>query len=273
MIVESVDDIIKLSGHLTSNQWETIKTAANLLLRQHPEGVVVDCGGLEEVTPEGAQTFLDMLLHIESQNARIIVANVPPHVQEAIRHVPEVRSRLAIAKSVEEARRSLTVQQSFAAEGIAASKTLKPKSHLIVALSGGRSDSYALAVAAALAEMRRLTVMVLYPITIHRSQPLSVPLPEEEEAGQTVLANAEEFFASHRIACETFMKRGRALYAIIEEISEQQEEKLVVVALPDADTRSKEPASTAGHLLADVRSELILVRHPFDEAAPPPPSR
>ncbi|GIV02647.1 MAG: hypothetical protein KatS3mg015_1477 [Fimbriimonadales bacterium] len=265
MIVESIDDIIKLSGHLTSNQWETIRTAANLLLKQHPEGVVVDCSGLEEVTPEGAQTFLDMLLHIESQNARIIVANVPPHVEEAIRHVPEVRSRLAIAKSVEDARKSLTVQQTFAAEATVESKTLKPKSHLIITLSGGRSDTYALAVAAALAEMRQLAVMVLYPIMIHRSQPLTVPIPEEEEAGQAALAEAEQFFESHRIKCETFMKRGRALYAIIEEISEQQEEKLVVVSLPDADTRAKEPASTAEHLLADVRSELILVRHPFDE--------
>ncbi|MER3466087.1 MAG: hypothetical protein C4340_02630, partial [Armatimonadota bacterium] len=82
MIVESINGIIKLSGDLTSNQWETIRTAANLLRRQHRKGVVVDCSGLETVTHEGAHTFLDMLLYIEAQNARIIVANVPPHIAE-----------------------------------------------------------------------------------------------------------------------------------------------------------------------------------------------
>lgn len=268
MIVESINDIIKLSGHLTTNQWETIRTAANLLLRQHPEGVVVDCSGLETVTHEGAETFLDMLLYIEAQNARIIVANVPPHILEEIRHVPEVRSRLAIAHSVEEARKSLAVQQSFSGEAKRESATLKPASHLIVALGGGRADGFALPIAAAMAQMRHLSVLVLYPIVLHRSLPMTTPMPELEEAGQESLKTAGDFLKSRSIQYELIMKRGRELYAVIEEVSASQEERLVIVALPDPDKHKREPQATADHLLSSVRSELILVRPPLEEPAP-----
>lgn len=268
MIVESINDIIKLSGHLTTNQWETIRTAANLLLRQHPEGVVVDCSGLETVTPEGAQTFLDMLLFIESQNARIIVANVPPTVLEEIRHVPEVRSRLAIANSVEEARKSLTVQQSFSGEAKRQSPALKPASHLIVALCGGRADGYALPIAAAMAQMRQLSVLVLYPIILHRSLPMTTPMPDQEEGAQESLKRAGEFLKSRSIQYELVMKRGRELYSVIEEVSATQEERLVIVSLPETDRHRREPQATADHLLSSVRSELILVRSPLEELVP-----
>lgn len=265
MIVESVNDIIKLSGHLTSNQWETIRTAANLLLRQHPEGVVVDCSGLETVTHEGAETFLDMLLYIESQNARIIVANVPPQVAEQIRHVPEVRSRLAIANSVDEARKSLAVQQSFSTEAKKESAALKPASHLIVALCGGRADAFALSVAAAMAQMRQLSVLILYPILLHRSLPMTTPMPDQEEAAQQSLKRAGEFLKTRSIQHELVMKRGRELYAVIEEVSAAQLEQLVIVSLPDPDNHKREPQATADHLLASVRSELVLVRSPIED--------
>lgn len=268
MIVESINDIIKLSGHLTTNQWETIRTAANLLLRQHPEGVVVDCSGLETVTPEGAQTFLDMLLYIESQNARIIVANVPPHIAEEIRHVPEVRSRLAIANSVDEARKSLAVQQSFSTETKRESSALKPAGHLIVALCGGRADGFALSVAAAMAQMRQLSALILYPIILHRSLPMATPMPEQEGMAQESLQRAGEFLKSRHIQHELVMKRGRELYAVIEEVSAAQEERLVIVSLPDPDKRRREPQATADHLLSSVRSELILVRPPLEEPTP-----
>ncbi|MER3413467.1 MAG: hypothetical protein C4341_04370 [Armatimonadota bacterium] len=268
MIVESINGIIKLSGDLTSNQWETIRTAANLLRRQHRKGVVVDCSGLETVTHEGAHTFLDMLLYIEAQNARIIVANVPPHIAEEIRHVPEVRSRLAIANSVEEARKSLTVQQSFSGETKRESATLKPASHLIVALCGGRADRFALPIAAAMAQMRQLSVLVLYPIILQRSLPMTTPMPDQEEAAQESLKTAGDFLKSRSIQYELVMKRGRELYAAIEEVSAAQQERLVIVSLPDQDQRKREPQATADHLLSSVHSELVLVRSPLEEPQP-----
>src|SRR5204863_9799246 len=116
MIVESIGDVIKLSGDLTSNHWETIRTAAGLVLKRHPRGVVVDCSGITSCTEQGAETFYDMLMHIERKKSRIIVANIPPVVREALKHVPEVRSRLAVASTVEEAQHSLDLLETISSK-------------------------------------------------------------------------------------------------------------------------------------------------------------
>ena len=53
MIIEQKDDVVRLSGSLTRNQWMTIKAAANLLLTNHPEGIIVDCSHLESISEDG----------------------------------------------------------------------------------------------------------------------------------------------------------------------------------------------------------------------------
>src|SRR4051794_2917253 len=105
MIVESYEDVIILSGALRSNYWETLHTAISLTLKRHPSGVIIDCSGLTEATPEGAETFRDVMEYIHGHDARVIVAAVPSKVYEVLRTVPEVRSQLAITESVEEARK------------------------------------------------------------------------------------------------------------------------------------------------------------------------
>ena len=107
MIVESYEDVIVISGALRSNFWETIHTAISLMLKRHPTGVILDCSGITEVNTAGADTFRDVMSFIHDQDARVIVTAVPPQVMEVLRTVPEVRSQLAVAKTVEEARRSL----------------------------------------------------------------------------------------------------------------------------------------------------------------------
>src|SRR5947207_872967 len=108
MIVESYEDVVILSGPLRSNFWETIHTAIALTLKRHPTGVIIDCSGITELTPEGAETFQDAIQFVkEHERARIVVAAVSPQAMEVLRHVPEVRSQLPVVATVEEARRSL----------------------------------------------------------------------------------------------------------------------------------------------------------------------
>ena len=101
MIIETKDDVVRLSGSLHKNQWLTIKAAANLLLQQHPEGIIVDCARLEEISEDGAKTFLEAMRDIEAARSRIIVANLPEKVLAVLKSVPGVRSQLPIAESVE----------------------------------------------------------------------------------------------------------------------------------------------------------------------------
>src|SRR2546427_6372240 len=107
MIISSKDDVVQLSGQLHKNQWLTIKATASLLLRQHPEGILIDCSELTDISEDGAKTFLDAMRDITGEGSRIIVCALPDNVLQVLRSVPGVRSQLPIANSVEEARASL----------------------------------------------------------------------------------------------------------------------------------------------------------------------
>src|SRR2546423_14865634 len=106
MIVACKDDVVHLSGSLHKNQWLTIKAAAKLLLQQHPQGILIDCSGLTDISEDGAKTFLEAMKDIQGEGARIIVVNLPEQILEVIRSVPGVRSQLPIARTIEEARAS-----------------------------------------------------------------------------------------------------------------------------------------------------------------------
>ena len=107
MIIETKDDVVRLSGSLTRNQWMTIKAAVNLLLTNRPEGIIVDCSHLDSISEAGAKTFLEAMRDIEAMKARIIVVRLPEQVLAVCKTVPGVRSQLPLADSIEEARASL----------------------------------------------------------------------------------------------------------------------------------------------------------------------
>ena len=127
MIIETRGDVVRLSGSLHKNQWMSIRAAANLLLHEHPQGIIVDCAGLEDISEDGARTFLEAMRDIEAARARIIVASLPENVLTVIKTVPGVRSQLPIAASVEEARASLQMH-----------KRARPRAHTRCRLAAGR---------------------------------------------------------------------------------------------------------------------------------------
>jgi len=259
MIVESIGDIIYLSGDLVSNQWRTIRTAAGLILKRHPHGVIVDCGGLVSCTPDGAETFYDMMLFIERRKARIIVANLPSVIKEALAHVPEVRSRLAVAANVDEARRSLELtHHSMVDQGASHSTT----GLLILALSGGRADGHAIAVATSIAQMRSLKVVALFPIIVPQALPTDTPMPDEEALADRSLKVAHEAFRSKQIPVNLTIERARSLAAAVDSVAKEMDERTAVIALPDENARTGEPMKTASSLLSKIGSEVILVRPP-----------
>lgn len=259
MIVESVNDVIKLSGDLTSNHWETIRTAAGLVLKRHPRGVVVDASGITSCTEMGAHTFYDMMRHIERQKARIIVASLPDVVREQLKHVPEVRSRLAIANSVADAQHSLDLLETISGKP-------EPKRHstgvLILALNGGPADSYAISLAGAVAEMRQLRVVVLFAIVVPQALPATTPLPEKEVVAENSLHKAKEALRLKNISAELSIERTRSIASAVEKIAGGIEERTVVVSLPEADVRTREPMRTVEELVEKLTSELVLVREP-----------
>ncbi len=203
MIIYAKDDIVALTGALTKNEWLSIKAAANLLLREHPEGIIVDCEGLENVTEEGARTFLHALRDTQSADARIVVANVPRAVQETIQDVPGVRSRVPFAASLEEARASLKSSASQAVDG---------QQCVVVPVFEGVDTSRAIEITSGLSRESDVPpLLLLYCLEVGRALPIGAPLPEQEAAAAALLEEAAAQAASFGLSASTQVARMREL--------------------------------------------------------------
>jgi anti-anti-sigma regulatory factor/nucleotide-binding universal stress UspA family protein len=205
MIVTGKNDVVHLSGALHKNQWLTIKAAAKLLLQQHPQGILIDCSELTEVSEEGTKTFLEAMRDIQGEGARIVIVNLPDSVLQVIRSVPGVRSQLPIAKSEEEARASLRVGVTF---GKSAERPLSENSILIPLLPGFDIE-YAIIVAGRASRELRQPITLAALIVVSRNKPLNTPMPEEEAEAVALLEKAEAVAKRHNLPYARHVERLR----------------------------------------------------------------
>lgn len=265
MIVESYEDVIVLSGALRSNFWETIHTAISLTLKRHPTGVIIDCSGITEITPDGAETFHDALDFIEEhQRARIVVAAVPPAVMEVLRQVPEVRSQLPVAATVEDARRSL----DLLVEDPDAPR--KKPGHakdcdqtILVCLSGDDSDDHLIGATIESVERRPSRVVLVHPIIVPRELPLTAPMPDEEQHAASRIASSRDRLEAKGVPVDVRIERARDLPSLIEDLAEANE---VAQVLLGVSTRPRHEDQAWRALLAviqKVKRPLVFVRGPL----------
>jgi nucleotide-binding universal stress UspA family protein/anti-anti-sigma regulatory factor len=193
MIIETKDDVVRLSGSLTRNQWMTIKAAANLLLTNHPEGIIVDCSHLESISEAGAKTFLEAMRDIEAAKSRILVVSLPQQVLAVCKTVPGVRSQLPIADTIEDARASLRMAnrpgQLRDKHPAGASKRTMT---LLVPIVANMELTYGAALAARLSRGSKADIRLVYFLEVPRTLPLNAPLVEEEQSAQKMLREAVE---------------------------------------------------------------------------------
>lgn len=259
MIVESYEDVIVLSGALRSNFWETVHTAISLLLKRHPTGVAVDCSGITEVTEDGAQTFIDIMKFINEHDARIIVAAVPPHVNEVLKSVPEVRSQLAVAASVEEARRSLDLlvepegkkEKEFRAAG---------GQRLLVVLRGGSTDQDALELGSEIADTILAEIHIVYVVAVPRDLPIQALMPEQEEKARNSIERAKAYLTSRKVPRSARLERARDVAAAINAVLEEVPASQVVVPLASEEIEIEESARLVKSVLTRVPKTVIFVR-------------
>jgi hypothetical protein len=258
MIVESYEDVIILSGALRSNFWETIHTAISLTLRRHPTGVIIDCSGISECTPQGADTFRDAMEFIERHDARIIVAAVPAPVMEVLKSVAEVRSQLPIAASVEEARRSLDLLVD-SGEPRRRRQTGTVRT-LLAVLNGTESDAHVVALARELADIAPSEVCLLYPLLIPRELPLQSPLPEEEEKAAATLERGARAMGADAHYTKRLSRARDVAAAITEALSELDQVSQVIIGLPEQNGGTTDLEKFVTAILAKVKAPLMLVR-------------
>ncbi len=233
MIVESYEDVVVLSGSLHSNYWETIHTAIALTLKRHPSGVIIDCSGLRDATLAGAETFHDAIEYVhEHDRARIIVAAVPQGVLEIIRQVPNLRSQLPIANSVEEARRSLDFLAS-AEDGLKKKKESKKQTDrtILTCLTPDVWDAAALDLSIELAERGSPRIVVLLLVVVPRELPIQAPLPEFENQAHAFAEKAKKLLTQSGIPHTIRMERGRDVAVVLNTIANEVNATQIVLGV------------------------------------------
>ncbi|HVL38372.1 MAG TPA: hypothetical protein VM328_03175 [Fimbriimonadaceae bacterium] len=260
MIVESYEDVIVLSGALRSNFWETVHTAISLMLRRHPTGVIIDCSGITECTPEGADTFRDVMEFIRSHDARIIVASVPGHVLEVLKSVPEVRSQLAMAPSVEAARRSLDLLVEPEGKKRRAPVLYQAEMKVLVGLLGHGGDQEALRVASQIGDTVHAEINVVYVVLVPRDLPIQSPLPEREEAAAKSIEAAKNMLAERQLPHKAHLERARDVASAVNAVLQGVDASYVVLALSPDEQMADENARLVKSVLAKVKPAVVFTR-------------
>lgn len=263
MIIESYEDVIVLSGALRSNFWESVHTAISLLLKRHPTGVIIDCDAISECTPAGADTFIDIMNFIDEHEARIIVARVPQHVMEVLRSVPEVRSQLPIAKTVDEARRSLDLLAVSEEEGKKKKSAPATTSKVALFVSGESSDRAGAFAAIRMAEIMRAEVVLIYVIIVPRDLPEQAPLPDKEERALLAISEVKPLFEQDGIPTSAKIQRGRDIGAALDSAMEEIDAMTLVVALSTSSADLETEMKLVRSVMQKVEQAVMFVRPPL----------
>lgn len=256
MIIETKEDVVRLSGSLMKNQWLTIKAAANLLLQNHPQGIIIDCAHLETVSEDGAKTFLEAMRDIEAARARIVVANLPENVLGVCMKVPGVRSQLPIADSVEAARASLRMHNRPSIP--TPSDAPRRGQVILVPLVGDLDLTYGAHLAGRLAQGTQNEVRLIYFLEVERTLPLNAPLLEKEQDAQDSLKRAMQYARRLNVPMQEYVERVREPQDAIVTAIKTYNVDLVVLGA------TSEPVGEDGHEVFHQLVDSLLHRAPCE---------
>lgn len=258
MIVESTEDVIIISGPMRANFWETIQTAVALTLKRHPTGVIVDCHQITELNEEGAETFqaaIDFVL--DHEDARIIFVAVPEHVQEVMRHVPQVRSQMVVMDSIEDARQSMDLLQG-------ADRPKKERKevgrNILTVLCPLAFDPHVLEVSMELVSSMPAKVVLLMPIVVPREHPLQAHLPAFEEGAKLFAGQAKAMLEAKHVPFEIRLERTRELSEVVLETAEETNAAHVIVSIAASHEVDDVMANDFRTMLKKIDRPLIFVR-------------
>ncbi len=240
MIIEAREDVVQLEGELDKNLWPTIQAAANLLLRHHAEGIIVDGSALTGCSAEGAKTFRDAMDYIARYRARIVVCGLPESVFESVRAVPGVRSRLPVTATVDEARASLKLCGDTGIRARGGAQT--PQSILVPLLRPEHTET-ASSLACRLARAaspgdggaQKSRLHLAYMLEVPRHLPLTAPLPEEEARASKALAAAADAARCEGVSANPIVTRTRDAGEEIVTQAAALEASLIVLAYQKSD--------------------------------------
>jgi anti-anti-sigma regulatory factor len=264
MIVGSKDNIVQVRGSLHRNEWLTIKALANILLQDHPHGIMIDCTQLTDVSENGSKTFLDAVRDIHREGSRMIVVNLPENVLQVVRSVPGVRSQLPLAKSLEEAQASLLLGTRANLTDNAAGA----RGTVLVPLLEGLDVEYAVEVAGRIAREHRLKVTFAALLSVSRGMPLMSPLPQEEGQANDRLSEAEAVARARGLAFALHIERVRDIEEGLLGLIKSSEAAYVVLSAYADDVQTGPFMDMVHLLLSRAPCNVIIARKAGDADHP-----
>jgi len=256
MIIEAREDVVTLHGSLLENMWPAIQAATNLLLKQHPNGIIIDCGHLEKASGEGVQTFVDAMNYIQKQGKRVLLTDVPENVMQVLRNVPGAGSQLPVASNIEEARRSLELRPVQPPEA-----AIKPGKVILVPMVDLLDWEHGIDLACRLAIGARAVIQLVYLLEVPLSLPLGAALPEAEQAAKEALEQARLRVRECGATAEARVERTREIGAGILQAAKDLQADVIVAGVrataSGADPRLERILTT---LLQKAECELVIDR-------------
>jgi nucleotide-binding universal stress UspA family protein/anti-anti-sigma regulatory factor len=251
MIIEARRDVVSLSGSLEKNLWPAIEATANLALRVHPNGIVIDASQISHCTDDGARTFLDAMAYIDRHRARIVVCELPADVLETIKHVPGVRSQLPIADTCEQARASLDLAtdarlQVRARRMGADGGPVQPRQVMVPLTQGCMEVPATVGLALQVGSLeapgardgelssKRVAPFLhfLYVLEIPRAMPINAPMTEEEGSARTLLDEVIKTAGDAGVESQSTVARARDVGDEIIARADELGVEIIVISLP-----------------------------------------
>lgn len=254
MIVEARNDTVNLLGALTKNHWQTIKAAANLLLKRNPSGIIINCSGITECTEEGAETFADAQAYIQKHGARIVLCDIPEHVMEVLRRVPGVRSQLPVACTMAQARASLGLPSAYETTEAPAEKIV------LLPIWEGMNAPYAAQHALHMTKDQHAVLHIVYILLVPQKLALTTPMPEQEERAHRTLTELEQMARRARVKVEKRVERCRDLARGIVIAAEQERASQLILGITPGDMSAANGLLTT--VLQKAPCEVLVVRAP-----------
>lgn len=243
MVIEARGDIVSLYGDLKKNLWQSIKATVHMLLKEHPNGIIIDCKDLRACTSSGVDTFVDAMRYINAHGSRVLLASVPEEVTGILKLVPNARSQLPIAATVEEARMSLSLQGSASGKSQVSSKII------LVPVFQNLGTEKGIALACELAKKDNAQIHLVWFLEIPRRLPLGAPLPEEETLAKTKMQEAKALVAKYDCSVQVNVERTRDAVSAILEMASKLNASLIILSTVPQQAEDQEVVASSDHLV------------------------
>ena len=235
MIIEARRGVVSLRGTLKESHWDAIAAAVDLVLPDHPQGILLDCSALTTMTEMGGATFMDGLSYMEARGARIILCSVPPAIQTVLRAVPGLHSQIPTAETVEQGRQSLLAGKAA---------PLTAKANAVIVLVPVNPPFSVEAVRQLLKRLHLAAgseIHFVYVLLVPRALPVGAPLPEDEARAEQLLTRAEQEISN--VKSERHVVRGRHMADAIVEAATKLGASEVIVGLDSSSSEDESVAS------------------------------